>query len=512
MGNIPGAKRTRWVIHINVINERKRLGAPMIRTRKIAAICTVLIFVICTLSPKDAFCLTIEKEKELSVEFMEAVRKHFVFIRDPLITDYVNKVGQKILSVMPPQPFTYHFYVVMEDSYNAFAGPAGVIFIHSGLFAAMESEEELAGIISHEIAHVSNRHIAGRIGRSKVFSIATVAGMVAAILTGIGGAEAMIVGLAGVQSLSLAYTREDEVEADESGLRYLRKAGYTGNGLLKMFKKMRNKQWFGPNEIPTYLTTHPALNERMAYLGSTIGDNPVSTQQTQEADHTGFQWANTKIIAMYGDEQSVLRKFETAVGKHPDDPLAHYGYGLILARTGNRKVAIHHFRMAMKEKAFDPNILTDFGRIYLLDGQYPEALKILRGAVDLAPDNSAARLLLGRAQIEMGMFPEAESSLIPITEKDDAFMEAFYHLGEAYGKQGKLGKSHYNLGIYYKMKGQLKNTVFHLKRALERTDDPDEKQEIEEMLDDIRQKERKALRENDRGTHVGRQTLYMIEN
>lgn len=457
----------------------------MIFTRKIAIICMVFIFLTGMFSPGDALCMSIKKEKELSREFMETVQKYFMLIKDPLIAGYVEKIGQRIISVMPPQPFTYHFYVIKEDSYNAFAGPGGLIFIFSGLFAAMENEEELAGILSHEIAHIANRHISRNMARSKTIGLATLAGLAAGILLGIGGVptEAIAIGaLAGAQSISLAYSREDEMEADKTGLKNLFKAGYTGEGLLTILKKMRSKQWFGPKQIPTYLTTHPALNERMVYLGSRIGNNPGSTGQTHEANQTGFQWANTKVIAMYGEEKSVLRRFKTEVSKHPDSPLAHYGYGLILARTGNRKDAAQHFKTALGKKAFDPNILIDLGRIYFLDGQYQEALKILHGAIDLAPDNSDARFFLGRAQIEMEMFLEAESTFKSITKKHDNFIEAFYYLGEAYGKQGKLGKAHYNLGIYYKKKRNLKSAVFHLQRALKHTDDPDERHEIEEMI------------------------------
>jgi len=469
----------------------------MIFTRKAVIFCTVFIFLIGTFSPYDAFCLSIKKEEELSQEFMETVQRYFVLIRDPLITDYVERVGQRILSVIPPQPFNYHFYVIKEDSYNAFAGPGGLIFIHSGLFAAMESEEELAGILSHEIAHITNRHISKGMARSKNIGLATLAGLAAGILLGIGGipTEAIAVGaLAGAQSVSLAYSREDEMEADDSGLKYLLKAGYTGEGLLTMLQKMRSRQWFGPKQIPTYLTTHPALNERMMYIGSRLRSNPVPDEQLQKANQTGFQWANTKTVAMYGEEKSALRRFKTGVSEHPDSPLAHYGYGLILARIGHRKDAVHHFKIALGKKAFDPNILIDLGKVYFLDGQYRAALKILHGAIDLAPDNSDARFFLGRVQIEMEMFLEAESTFKSILKKRDDFVEAFYYLGEAYGKQGKLGKAHYNLGRYYKKKKNLKNAVFHLQRALKNTDDPDEKHEIEEMIEEIQGKMESASR------------------
>ena len=128
--------------------------------------------------------LTIKEEEELAREVLKAVSRSSNLIEDPVITDYVNKVAKRIMAVLPPQPFRYHFYVIKEDVYNAFATPGGHIFINSGLFAAMESEEELAGILGHEISHVSARHISQKIERSKKVQLATIAGVIAGALIG----------------------------------------------------------------------------------------------------------------------------------------------------------------------------------------------------------------------------------------------------------------------------------------------------------------------------------------
>ncbi|MBT8356680.1 MAG: M48 family metalloprotease, partial [Deltaproteobacteria bacterium] len=228
-----------------------------------------MIFLLATgaFIPKAALSITAAEEEELSREFMKVIYKKLKFVEDPVIVNYVNKIGKKIVSILPPQPFNYRFYVIEEDIFNAFATPAGHIFIYSGLMAAMENEEELAGILGHEIAHVFCRHISQKIDRSKKISIATLAGIAAGIFLGAEGAgevgSAVVVGsMAAGQSMTLAYSREDERQADQIGLNYLTKAGYTGYGLLSVFKKIRSKHWFGPEQIPTYLTTHPAPEDR----------------------------------------------------------------------------------------------------------------------------------------------------------------------------------------------------------------------------------------------------------
>jgi predicted Zn-dependent protease len=109
--------------------------------------------------PSRAEGISIQKEEELSREFLSVVFRHYKVMDAVVIVNYINDLGQKILAAFPPHPFKYHFYVIKDDSLNAFASPAGHIFINSGLIQAMENEEELAGVISHEIAHASLRHI-----------------------------------------------------------------------------------------------------------------------------------------------------------------------------------------------------------------------------------------------------------------------------------------------------------------------------------------------------------------
>lgn len=461
----------------------------------------IIILIICMLIPNQAFSITVKQEEELSREFMKYVLKHAELIEDPLIVNYVNNVGKRIISALPPQPFTYHFYIIKDDVYNAFASPAGHIFINSGLFEAMDNEEELAGILGHEIAHVACRHISQKIERSKKIGLATLAGIAAGIFLGTGGAavaaSAVTVGsMAAGQSIALAYSREDEMQADQLGLKNLAKAGYGGSGLLSALKKIRSRQWFSSDQIPTYLTTHPAIENRIAYISSKLEDNTKLKSRTSSKACYNFAITHTRLVAMYGDEGTALRKFQIYTDKHPESPMAHYGYALILARTGNRKDAIAHLKTALEKKAFDPNILRDLGRIYFLDGRYPEALNSLKGAASMAPDDPETLFFIGRTQIELGRLKEAISTFEKLIAKNPDYTMALYFLGNVYGKLGKLEDAHYFLGIYYKNKQNYKNALFHLNRALKTIIDPDKRSKIEELLKEIRKNEAEMHKED----------------
>ncbi|MEE8400091.1 MAG: tetratricopeptide repeat protein, partial [Desulfobacterales bacterium] len=300
-------------------------------------------------------------------------------------------------------------------------------------------------------------------------------------------------GMAAAQSLSLAYSREDEMEADKTGFRFLTDAGYTGKGILMILKKMRNKQWFGPNQIPTYLLTHPALEERIAYLGARI-DESAETVEAGKDKSGDFPWVHTKLLALYGEEDAARRKFKTTLAEDPADVLANYGYGLFLERTDHLKDGVGHLKAALAKNAFNPHILNDLGRVYYMDGQHTEALNILTNAASVAPNDPAGRLYLGRTQIALGKYEEAVLTLARLTRTHEDFYEAYYYLGEAYGKQNNTAKSHGNLGIYYKKYGRLQGAIFHLEKALEAESDPDEKDRIEDLLEELREKWQKQRR------------------
>ncbi len=449
-----------------------------------------VVFWVIVSIPVPVLGITPKQEEELSREFMKIAIREMAFVQDPLIVDYVNRVGKKIISGMPPQPYDYHFFVIDSDEYNAFAIPAGYVFINSGLLAAMETEDELAGIFGHEIAHVTARHISDRISRSKKINWVALAGLVAGGLLGASGsadvAQAVTQGaLAASQSMSLAFSREDERQADQLGLRYIAAAGYSGRGLLTVMRKMRDKQWYDTNLFPDYLSTHPGADERMATIDGWLEQNagkPVAAVPKRTYE---FSRTQARIVAQYGDEDKAVRQFKIAVDKAPQDPIAHYGYGLALARKGRLEQAAVQLRKALEKKAFDPYILNDLGRVYYLGGQYREAMASLEGTVSLSPGNYESLFLMGRTQMELGELAAANDSFEHLVALKPGYPQGNYYLGKTYGSLGRLDQAHFHLGMHYRGKGDLKNAWFHLKTARSLVNDPLQKEEIEKMLQEI---------------------------
>ena len=257
-------------------------------------------------------------------------------------------------------------------------------------------------------------------------------------------------------------------------------------GLLKMLKKIRSKTWFGPEQVPTYLMTHPAVEDRIAYISSWIESYDASHKPIPLVNEDRFNRAHTRLETGYGDEQVVLSRLEADVARDPGDPMAHYRYGLILARVGKRQEAVEQMRMALTKRAFDPYILRDLGWIYYLDGQFPQALKTLSSAGSMIPQDPDCIYYLGRTQLELGNLSEAVDNFQTLTRQYPQFPEGYYYLGQSLGKQENLGDAHYYLGVYYLKKRDYKNAGIQFKQALKLVQDEERRKEIEKSLAQIR--------------------------
>ncbi len=463
-------------------------------------VATLLILAVMTMAAAPAvYGLTIKEEKELSKAYMRILKRYFEFIEDPIIVDYVNGIGQRILAKMPPQPFEYNFYVIKQEVFNAFATPAGHIFVYSGLLAAMDREEQLAGLLAHEIGHVKGRHISEKIERAENLQKAAYIGMIAGLAATLAGAPeaggALMMGSqAGTRSMMLAYGRGDESEADQLGLNSMYRAGYDGAGMVEMFEILRSKQWFGGDDIPTWVMTHPAVEERIIYVQNRVEAYNRKYGQPKAADPMPFVRMHTRLLTEYSDPTIVMNRYRKAYEADPEDPIRNFQYGLILARTDQREQAIIHLRRALDAHPLDPSILGALGKVYFQDGQYEQAQTMLQGAVGAAPRDAEYRFYLGRLQQEMGQYNEAVVTYREILVYHPRHLATHYFLGKAYSQVGQRGEAFFHLGLYYYGKGQRKQAKFQLEKALAMTTDAARRQEIEKLLANLEPKKKKAER------------------
>ena len=177
----------------------------------------VCAFIVLTLLlPVNLNAFSIGEERLIGERLLYAIRSEFHLLDDPDISQYINELGKDVLDVTGTQFFDYHFFVVKSNQFNAFAAPSGLIFFYSGLIQAMKNENELVSVLAHEIGHVTNRHIAGRLAKqSKVTAASLLLGIAGLALGNPALTQGLLTGaIAAGQAIGLSFSRQDEEEAD----------------------------------------------------------------------------------------------------------------------------------------------------------------------------------------------------------------------------------------------------------------------------------------------------------
>ena len=208
--------------------------------------------------------ITVSQEQRLGYDFEHQMRQELVFVHDRVVREYLSDMGAELVRAAGPQPFDYHFYVVDDDEINAFAGPAGHIYVHTETILKARNASELAGVIAHEVGHVALRHVANNYNRQRNTQIGQsilVAG--ASILGGgaMGSVAHLGTGLAAMAYLN-SFGREAEMEADAFAVEVLNEAGYDPSGLVTFFRTLTHEAQ-GQGQAPSFLSSHPTTADRV---------------------------------------------------------------------------------------------------------------------------------------------------------------------------------------------------------------------------------------------------------
>ncbi|MEA3406148.1 MAG: M48 family metalloprotease [Pseudomonadota bacterium] len=210
---------------------------------------------------------SLELQKELGREFTNHLHTQYDVVQDPEINQYIRSLGHKIAQ-HTDNTKSFRFYVINNPDINAFAGPNGVIGIHTGLIQSVTTEDELASVIAHEIAHVTQDHLYRRLILQSESTLPQIASMIAAILIGTQDTNAGMAALLSANALQiqqqLKYSRLHEYEADHAGISYLHKSGYNPHAMPDFFEKLASAYQHYGLSAPEILRTHPLTENRLA--------------------------------------------------------------------------------------------------------------------------------------------------------------------------------------------------------------------------------------------------------
>jgi len=402
-------------------------------------------------TPK-AFGISIEEEKKLGQEFMAQIRGYFALVDDESANQFMTDLGDYLTMPLETKPFPFHFYIIKDNTMNAFAGPGGHIFVFSGLIEAMDNLDELASVICHELGHVTARHISQRIEQSKKIGFATMAAILAGALLGGEIAGAVMTGAmaAGMQAR----------------LKYTKLASFNPAGLISSLKKIQKGQWFGTDKVPAYLLTHPTGPERMSNLDSMLTyfkpDPP--TKETIQLKKR-FPLFKAILRAECMDSQEAERIFLIDLKKDPSSFLPNFGLGIVYKERSEYDRAIHHLKISLKKDPASTPVLRNLGETYHMAGQDREAIPFLEKAFDRDGQGRPTIFLLALSYENLEKYERAIPLLKKLTYLKPVDNEVYYHLGLSYGRQNRLALAHYNFGIYFGNLRQIQKASFHFQKA-----------------------------------------------
>jgi predicted Zn-dependent protease len=460
-----------------------------VRIKNLFILGAALVVMATSVSVSRAAYLSPKEEIELGERFLASISSQYEFADYPYIERYMNELGAFVGSQIEVPYFPLKFYVIKDSTVNAFAAPAGHVFFFSGLIGILDDADELASILAHELAHVSARHLASRIDRSQKIGLATLAGMLAGILVGGEVGSALMTGsvAASIQA-ELGYSREDERQADQLGFKYTQLSGFDPAGMLTALHKIQRENWYGTQEIPAYLLTHPGVPERMATIESMLsGYEKTPDRETTKKLRAFFPIFQTMVIALCLDKEAAARELEKRLRNDPGSGMAHYGLGLILQREGKLNDALEHFKIAGKENADSIPIMFSLAETYQMLGEYEDSVSLLRRALELSPKDKEILFLLAVSLQRLEQYGHASRIYERLTFLPPVKHMVFYNLGLVYGRQGKLSHAHYNLGIYFSRLRSREKALFHFEKARELIrNDAELQNKIEKALADMK--------------------------
>lgn len=398
------------------------------------------------------------EEQELGKKFSLAARAQLPLIDDVEVNTYVERIGQKIVASLGDQPFTYHFQVVRDPRINAFAVPGGYVYIHGGLLVRASNDDEVAGVLGHEIAHVNSHHLARQQEATQLLNYAALLGVLLSAIQPAIGAGAMAVSTAA----QLQYSRDFEQEADYVGARYMRQAGYDPRGMLDFFKKMLDEQRTTPTFAPPYLLSHPLTDARLTNLEAVLRTRQWDRGPRQPAS---LELERVQLLTRARSEpaQDVVALYRRRVDAHPEDARARYLLGLAYLETGALDAARDTLQAA-QQLGFT-SVDRDLGRAYLRLRQLDKARELLSRAAETNPDDALGHLELAKTHAALN------DSAAALREYERAFQlaptleEAHYSFGILAGRAGREGEGFYHLGIAFKLRGEFDKAVSQFKKA-----------------------------------------------
>jgi predicted Zn-dependent protease len=422
-------------------------------------------------SPATA-AVSLEEEYRAGLGWFASMRQTGQVLEDPEISDYIQQIGHSLSSHAEEGQHQFYYFVLKDPVINAFAMPGGFIAIQSGLILATNNENELAGVMAHETAHVTQRHIVRGIVEQSHAGLMSTAAMLAAILLGAtagrGSPDAMEGAILATQGAAIQhqinYTRTQEFEADRIGIGTMASAGYDPLGMASFFLTLdRNSPDPSRVKAVEFLIDHPLSAERVAEARN----RAEQIGRIRHTDSLSYTLMRERLRSLAGNPQAAREYYASLIknggGKSIEE---RYGKAVAEIATRNPAAAIPDLKALLNEYPKVNQFYGALGQAYLVNGQLKESQAVLDKAVNLFPRNAPITIRLAETLMHAGDNKRAHLILDDLFNVVEPTPEQTRLIAKAANAAGDVADSYYYMSYFYLMNGDFRMAVNQLELGL----------------------------------------------
>ena len=414
-----------------------------------------------------------DEEQKMGLEIMQWLRSRGAVMDDAPLNEYLNSIGQSIVTYADQNGAPFTFFMVRNSSINAFALPQNFIGVHAGLLLFTQREDELAGVIAHEIAHISQRHVVRAIADTRRLALPMAAAMIAgaalAAASKQAGQAALVGAMAANAQHQISFTRANEQEADRIGIQLLVKAGFDPKGMSDFFIKLeRLSSGEARNQVPEMLLTHPRPENRAADTQDRI-EIPPLRRPPPLRDHKAYDLAKARArVLVTDDNNALIRDLETTIAKggYASETAERYAYALALRQAGRYNDAQQQVIRLLKSDADRLAFRIEAAELALARGDRTQASRLFEEARQLYPDDFTLAMSYGRALATQGNPKLAMQLLQPHLRRrsNDPLLYATY--AQAAQRSGDMAATHSTMAEYHYLNGELLPAIEQLELGI----------------------------------------------
>ena len=412
-------------------------------------------------------------ERRIGESIMNEIRQREpTYVDDPVVNDYLNDLGRRLVAASPNPTGEYSFFAIRDSAINAFAMFGGFIGVNTGTLLTAQTESELAGVIAHEIAHVSQNHLARQLAKQKQNTIpgmiAMAVGVLAARANSSVAAATIASAQAGMVQAQLAYTRDFEREADRVGYQILQKAGFDVRGMGDFFSRLQKAGRLYENNAPVYLRSHPLTLERLSDMQNRAQESPYR----QVISGLDFYLVRARLRVQSLTQREALSEFETQVRekKYVSQAASRYGLVLALLRARQTGDALREMEALRALRVSSPMIAALEAEVRAASGDLRAAQEVYREALLRFPQ--ARALVYGYVESLYSDRQYAQALAFLTTRLQTEPSDYRLHGWQArnYAALGKRLQQHRAQAEFYMLQGQLDPAVEQLQFAQQASD------------------------------------------